>query len=740
MQVTKRNGSKEDFNLEKIHKVISWAVDGINDVSISDIEMNAKLNLKDGISTEEIHKLLINSANNLISEESPNYQYVAARLLLYSLRKNVWGESEPPRLFDHIKDTVNSEVYDKIILEKYSESEIHKIGKFVKHSRDDLFTYAGLQQLVDKYLIKNRYTNEIFETPQFAYMLIAMFAFMDYPKDIRISYVKKCYDYISTFKINLPTPLMCGLRTNIRQYSSCILIDVDDSLDSIFASVEAVGKYTARRAGIGTNTGRIRPINSPIRGGEVKHTGIIPYLKIFESTVKSTSQNGIRGGSATNNVQFWHHEIEDIVVLKNNTGTDDNRVRKLDYLIGLSKLFYDRVKNDKEITLFSPHECKDLYEAFGTDKFDDLYVEKENDNSLNFKKKIKARDLAILLTRERLETGRIYILNVDNANNHNPFYDTVKMGNLCTEVLHPLIPLKSINDENAEIGVCVLSAVNLLEIKKEEFPDVCDIIVRMLDFIIDHQDYVVKAAENFCKNRRSIGVGFTNLAGVLAKNKLAYNSKEALELIDEYAELLQFNLLSASCKLAEEKGVCSKFDRTKYSDGILPIDTYNKNVDSLVNPKLRCDWDSLRENIKKYGLRHSTLTCQMPCESSSVIQNSTNGIEPVRELISYKKSKMGVLKQVVPGFSKFGKYYTRAFSIEDNSVLTNVGAVIQKWFDMGISLNHYYNYDHYEGGNVPLSTILKDLFYAHKMGIKTLYYANTPDGDMESCSSGACSI
>lgn len=741
MQVTKRNGTKEPFNLDKIHKIVTWATEGINDVSVSDIEMNAQLNLSDGVSTSTIHKVLIKSANNLTSEEYPNYQYVAARLALYALRKDVWKSNEPPRLYEHIKKCVDSKVYDPAIFSMYTESEILKLNKLIRHNRDDLFTYAGLQQMIDKYLIKNRETHEIYETPQFVYMLIAMICFAKYPAETRMDYVKKCYDHLSNFKINLPTPIIAGVRTNIKQYASCILIDVDDSLDSIFASVSAAGLYTARRAGIGLNMGRIRPINSPIRNGEVVHTGIIPYLKVFESTVKSSSQNGIRGGSATVNVPFWHFEIEDTVVLKNNAGTDENRVRKMDYCIQFSKLFYERFLKNEDITLLSPHECKDVYDLFGHPGFDEAYEKAEHNTKLKFRKKISARKFAELFSRERLETGRIYIMNIDHVNEHGAFEDSCKMTNLCVEITHPTIPLTSLEDPNAEIGVCVLSAINMVETKKEEYPEVCDIIVRLLDELIDYQDYIVKAAETFCKNRRSLGIGFTNLAGFLAKHKLPYDSSEALSLIDEYSEVLQYNLLNASSELAKEKGPCPKFDRTKYYSGVLPIDTYKKDTDTLVSRPRALDWESLRAKIQEYGLRHSTLTAQMPCESSSVTQNSTNGIEPVRELISYKKAKTGLLKQVVPGFSKYGKYYTKAFDAHSNKAYTDVAAVIQRWFDMSISMNHYYNYSQYEGGNVPLSTIVKDMIYAYQMGIKTIYYSNTPDDDAEgSCSSGACAI
>ena len=742
MQVAKRNGEKEEFSVEKIHKVVEWATEGINGVSFSDIEMNANLSLYDGISTTEIHQILIKSANDLISTSTPNYQYVAARLLNMQLRKQVWGcgdESTPFLLF--LERNVDNGIYDPAFLDKWTNEEVEAIGNYINHSRDDLFTYAGLQQMIDKYLVKNRSTGKIYETPQFAYMCIAMCLFGTTEE------VKKAYDCYSTFKINLPTPIMAGVRTNIRQFASCVLVDVDDNLDGIFSSVHAVGKYTARRAGIGLNIGRMRPINSPIRGGEVIHTGLIPYLKNFESAVKSTSQNGLRGGSATVHVPFWHYEVEDIMVLKNNAGTDDNRVRKLDYSVQFCKIFYDRLIANEDVTLFSPHEAKGLYDAFGdNEKFEELYLKYENARSLRFKKKIPARKLAEIFARERLETGRIYSMNIDTANEHGSWDVPCYMSNLCQEIIHPTQPIQSIDDPEGEIGICILSALNLLELSSEkDVENACRVAVRTLDSVIDYQDYPVIAGENFTKNRRSLGIGITNLAGFLAKNKLQYYDDQALELVHETMEQIQWNLLSASCELAKEKGTCPKFNETKYSRGLLPIDWYKKTVDELVKPSYNMDWKGLRKRIEKYGLRHSTLSAIMPCESSSVIQNSTNGIEPVRSLLLYKKAKNGILKQLVPNYHTRKNYYTMAWDMTDNKGIMNVAAVIQKFVDMSMSTNLYYNYAHYEDGNIPLSTLIKDQVYGYKYGLKNFYYANTPDGDGETekemnCESGACAI
>jgi len=742
MQVTKRSGEKEDFSVEKIHKVVEWATKGINGVSLSDIEMNANLSLYDGITTDDIHNILIKSTNDLISTSAPNYQYVASQLLNMQLRKNVWGSGDTPTNFlIFLQRNIDNGIYDPEMLEKWTDEDVDNLGKYLNHSRDDQFTYAGLQQLIDKYLVKNRSTGEIYETPQFAYMCIAMCLFDT------LEEVKSAYDAYSLFKINLPTPIMAGVRTTIRQFASCVLVDIDDNLDSIFGSLHAVGRYTAKRAGIGLNIGRMRPINSPIRGGEVIHTGLIPYLKNFESCVKSTSQNGLRGGSATVHVPFWHYEAEDVMVLKNNAGTDDNRVRKLDYSIQFCRLFYDRLIKNEDITLFSPHEAKGLYEAFvNNEKFEELYLKYEGSRSLKFKKKISARKFIEIFARERLETGRIYSMNIDNVNEHGSWDVPVYMSNLCQEILHPTKPIKGIDDPDGEIGICVLAALNLLELNSEkDIQNSCRIAVRTLDSVIDYQDYPVVAGENFTKNRRSLGIGITNLAGFLAKNKLKFGEPEALSLIHETMEQIQWNLLNASCELAEEKGKCPKFDETKYSKGLLPTDWYKKTVDEVVKPVYNMDWEDLRERIAKFGLRHSTLSAGMPCESSSVIQNSTNSFEPVRSLLTRKKAKNGVLKQIVPNYHMRKNYYTLAWEMESNKAVLDTAAVLQKFTDMGLSTNTYYNYSHYSDGNIPLSTIVKDQIYAYKMGLKNCYYANTPDGDGDTekdmnCESGACAI
>lgn len=741
MQVTKRNGTLEPYSVEKIHKVVEWATDGLAGVSSADVEMNANLSLYDKIPTEDIHSILVKSANDLISEQAPNYQYVAARLLNMQIRKEVWKGETPPNFLQLIKLNIDNGVYDPDIIKKWTEQDIAYFEGYIDHDRDDNYTYAGLQQMVDKYLIKNRDTHQLYETPQFAYMLIAMCLFDD-PTD-----VKKAYDCYSNFIVSLATPIIAGVRSVTKQFASCVLIDSDDDLKSIFASASAMGIYTGRRAGIGVNAGRIRPINAPVRGGEVLTTGLIPYLKHFETAVKCTSQNGLRGGSANANVPFWHYEIEDVIVLKNNAGTDDNRVRKLDYTIQFCKLFYDRLVNDEEITLFNPKECKGLYEAFGNnEEFERLYTKYENAYSIKFKKKISARKFIAAFAKERLETGRIYSMNIDSVNDHGAWNIPVKMTNLCVEITQPTKPITNVLDENGEIGICILSAINLLEINSDQdIQKACAAAVNTLEAIIDYQEYPIIAGENFTKNRRSLGIGVTNLAGYLAKQKVSYKDPEALTLVHELMEKIQWNLINESCKLAAVKGACAKFEDTKYAQGQMPIDWYKKSVDELVKPVYNMDWKGLRERVKEHGLRHSTLSAQMPCESSSVVQNSTNGIEPIRSLLSYKKAKNGNLKQLVPNFYNHRKFYDLAWEFTDNRDIMNISAVMQKFLDMGMSTNLYYNYEHYPEGNIPLSVIVKDQVYGYKYGLKNFYYANTPDGDGDTekemgCEGGACSI
>ena len=733
IKVVKSDGSKVEINLDKIHKMVEKACRGITGVSESLVEMNSGLQFYDGITTSEIQKILIKSASDLISLESPNYQFVAARLLLFAIQKQVfntkWKDAEIyPPLKDIIQRNIDKGVYINDLLNDYSDKELKKLNSYLRHSRDFDYTYAGLQQVVDKYLIQDRSSGVIYETPQFMYMLIAMTLFRNYGEN-RLDYVKRYYDASSQFKINIPTPIMAGVRTPLKQFASCVLVDSDDSLGSIFSSDMAIGRYVAQRAGIGINAGRIRGIGSKIRGGEVQHTGVIPFLKKFESTVRCCTQNGVRGGSATVHFPIWHQEIEDIIVLKNNKGTEDNRVRKLDYSIQLSELFYKRFLANEEITLFSPHNVPGLYEAFGTPEFDELYEKYERATSIP-KTKVSARELITDLLKERAETGRIYIMNIDHSNTHSSFLDKVNMSNLCQEITLPTDPIEHIDGEG-EIALCILSAVNVGVIKDDELESLCDIAVRGLEELIDYQEYPVRAAEISTRARRSLGIGYIGLAHYLAKHKVKYDDPKAWELVHELTEKFQYYLLKSSNKVAEEKGECEYFDRTKYAEGILPIDTYKKDVDELVKPNYKMDWEKLRKDIQVHGLRHSTLTAQMPSESSSVVCNATNGIEPPRDYLSVKKSKKGTLKQIVPQYSHLKSAYTLLWDMPDNTGYINVVAVMQKFFDQGISGNWSYNPENYENGEVPVSVMAKDLLNTYKYGWKTSYYQNTMDGKTE---------
>ena len=717
----------EPLNIEKIHEMVEYACEDITGVSASQVEMQSGLQFYDGITTEEIQQILVKSAADLISLETPNYTYVASRLLLYSLRKQVIGRLwDHPHFYDHVKKVIELKLYDNEIFTNYQRKDFDRMENWINHNRDYDFTYAGLRQVIDKYLVQDRSTNEIFETPQYMYMMISATLFAKYPKEKRMSYVKKYYDAISQFKINIPTPVMAGVRTPLKQYASCVLVDIDDTLPSIFSGDMAIGRYVAQRAGIGINAGRIRGINSRIRGGEVQHTGVIPFLKKFEATVKCCTQNGVRGGSATVHFPIWHQEIEDILVLKNNKGSEDNRVRKLDYSIQLSKLFYERFIKEEDITLFSPHEVPELYEAWGTPEFDELYEKAERKISVT-KKKVSAQDLFFDILKERAETGRIYIMNIDHCNTHSSFKDRITMSNLCQEITLPTTPIQHIDGEG-EIALCILSAINVGKInKRDELESLCDLAVRSLDEVIAHQKYPINAAEVSTKARRSLGIGYIGLAHYLAKKGFKYHQKLAWRQVDKLSEAFQYFLLKASNELAQEKGKCAYFDKTKYADGILPIDTYKKEVDEIVKRDYSYDWEWLRKEIKKSGLRHSTLSAQMPSESSSVVSNATNGIEPPRDYLSVKKSKKGPLKQIVPEYQKLKNSYTLLWDMESNEGYINIVAVMQKYFDQAISGNWSYNPEHFDEGQVPISEMAQDLLTTYKLGWKTSYYQNTYD-------------
>ena len=730
IKVRKRDGSETALNLDKIHKVVEEACEGLGGgVSASQVEMNSGLQFFDGIETKDIQEILVRSASDLISLETPNYQFVAARLLLYGVYKQVFGSEWVqglPSVVDHCYKCVSEGVYDGHILDKYTYEEWTKINSWIDHERDMLFTYAGLRQVVDKYLVQDRSSNEVYETPQYMYMMIAVTLFQNYPTETRLDYVRRYYNAISKHRINIPTPIMAGVRTPLRQFASCVLVDADDTLNSIFSSDMAIGRYVAQRAGIGINAGRIRGINAKIRGGEVQHTGVVPFLKKFEATVRCCTQNGIRGGSATVHFPIWHQEIEDILVLKNNKGTEDNRVRKLDYSIQISKIFYERFINNEDITLFSPHDVPGLYDAFGTPDFDDLYKRYESDGSIP-KKTIGGQELLLNLLKERAETGRVYIMNIDHCNEHSSFKDKVNMSNLCQEITLPTTPLEHIDGEG-EIALCILSAINVGKIKEfDELDNLCDLAVRGLEELIDYQDYPVNAARISTLARRSLGVGYIGLAHYLAKQGYKYDDPEAWKAVHDLSEAFQFYLLKSSNAIAKEKGACEYFPRTKYADGILPIDTYKRDIDEFCGSELNYDWESLRTSILEFGLRHSTLSAQMPSESSSVVSNATNGIEPPRAFLSTKKSKKGPLKQIVPQYGTFKNNYTLLWDMKDNDGYIKVVAAMQKFFDQAISGNWSYNPENYDNNEVPVSVMAGDFLKTYKYGWKTSYYQNTYD-------------
>lgn len=753
IQVMKRDGRLEDINLDKIHKVIAWAAEGLENVSVSQVELKSHIQFYDQIKTRDIHETIIKSAADLISEETPDYQYLAARLAIFHLRKIAYNQFEPPHLYEQVKKLTADGKYDKHILEDYSVEEFNDLEEYIDHWRDLNLAYAAVEQMAGKYLVQDRVSKTVYESPQFLYMLVGMCLFASYDKAERLSYVKRFYDATSQFKISLPTPIMAGVRTPSRQFSSCVLIECDDSLDSINATTSAIVRYVSQRAGIGINAGKIRALSSPIRGGEAQHTGCIPFYKLFQTAVKCCSQGGVRGGAATLFYPMWHLEVESLLVLKNNRGVEDNRVRHMDYGVQINKTLYTRLIKGLDITLFSPSDVPGLYEAFfaDQDEFERLYTKYENDENIR-KRAIPAKDLFSLMMQERASTGRIYIQNVDHCNTHSPFDASIapiRQSNLCMEIALPTKPLNNINDEDGEIALCTLSAVNLGKINQVgDIEEPAELIVRALDALLDYQDYPVKAAENGSMRRRTLGVGVINYAYYLAKNGVRYSDDSALGLTHQTFEALQYYLLKASNKLAKEQGACPAFNETTYSQGVLPIDTYKRELDDVCSEPLMFDWEALRAEIVEHGLRNSTLTALMPSETSSQIANATNGIEPPRGLVSVKASKDGILKQVVPDITNLKDQYELLWQMPNNNGYLKLVAIMQKFIDQSISANTNYDPSRFDGKRVPMKVLLKDLLNAYKFGVKTLYYHNTRDGandaqaDMEDdgCAGGACKL
>ncbi|HFC8496428.1 TPA: class 1a ribonucleoside-diphosphate reductase subunit alpha [Neisseria subflava] len=753
IKVTKRDGRLENIDLDKIHRVVTWAAEGLQNVSVSQVELKSHIQFYNGIRTDDIHETIIKAAADLISQDTPDYQYLAARLAIFHLRKIAYGEFEPPHLYDHVKKLTEAGKYDRHIIADYSREEFDELNAYIDHSRDMTFSYAAVKQLEGKYLVQNRVTRQIYETPQFLYILVAMCLFSKYPKETRLDYVKRFYDAVSTFKVSLPTPIMSGVRTPTRQFSSCVLIECDDSLDSINATTSAIVKYVSQRAGIGINAGRIRGLGSEIRGGEAQHTGCIPFFKMFQAAVKSCSQGGVRGGAATLFYPLWHIEAESLLVLKNNRGVEDNRIRQLDYGVQINRLLYTRLIKGGNITLFSPNEVPGLYDAFfaDQDEFERLYTQYEQDPNIR-KRTLPATELFSTLMQERAGTGRIYIQNVDHCNTHSPFdprVAPVHQSNLCMEIALPTKPLDNINDAEGEIALCTLSAFNLGALNNlDELEELADLTVRALDALLDYQDYPVAAARTATMNRRTLGIGVINYAYYLAKNGVRYSDDSALGLTHLTFEAMQYYLLKASVNLAKEYGACPLFNQTVYSQGKLPIDTYKKDLDAVCSEPLHYDWESLRADIVKYGLRNSTLTALMPSETSSQIANATNGIEPPRGLVTVKASKDGILKQVVPEFETLKDAYETLWQLPGNEGYLKLVGVMQKFVDQSISANTAYDPNKFEGSKVSMKQMLKDLLTAYKYGVKTLYYHNTRDGaddtqadiQDDGCAGGACKI
>ena len=754
--VTKRDGRTERINLDKIHRVIDWAAEGLQNVSVSQVELRSHIQFYDGIKTADIHETIIKAAADLISKDAPDYQYLAARLAIFHLRKKAYGQFEPPKLIDQVTRMVEMGKYDKHLLEDYTAEEFEQMDSFIDHWRDMNFSYAAVKQLEGKYLAQNRVTGDIYESAQFLYILVAACLFSGYPRETRLDYIKRFYDAISTFKISLPTPIMSGVRTPTRQFSSCVLIECGDSLDSINATSSAIVKYVSQRAGIGINAGRIRALGSPIRGGEAFHTGCIPFYKHFQTAVKSCSQGGVRGGAATLFYPMWHLEVESLLVLKNNRGVEGNRVRHMDYGVQINKLMYQRLVKGGDITLFSPSDVPGLYDAFfaDQDEFERLYEKYEQDASIR-KQKVKAVELFSLMMQERASTGRIYIQHVDHCNTHSPFDPAiapVRQSNLCLEIALPTKPLDDVNDENGEIALCTLSAFNLGAIESlDDLEELAVLAVRALDALLDYQDYPIKAAKRGAMGRRTLGIGVINYAYYLAKNGVRYSDGSANNLTHRTFEAIQYYLLKASNELAKEQGACQWFNETTYSQGVMPVDTYKKDLDAICSEPLHLNWDKLREDIKTHGLRNSTLSALMPSETSSQISNATNGIEPPRGHISIKASKDGILRQVVPEYERLKDQYELLWDMPNNDGYLQLVGVMQKFIDQAISSNTNYDPSRFPNSKVPMKQLLKDLLTAYKFGVKTLYYQNTRDGaddvqeDMKAevaddCESGACKI
>lgn len=730
LHVTKRDGSSEINTPEKINRKLAAACEGIPGVSASMVAMKARIQMYNGMKTSKITDLLIESAINLVIGGNHGYQLVAGRLMMFDIRKQAYGAEEAPKLYHHIKRLTEIKLYDKSILENYTEEEINQVEKYIDHSKDLHMSLNAVQQLSGKYLVKHRVTKKIYESPQMAFMVQGLAAAVDLPKSQRIAFARRHYEQTSSYDISMPTPIMAGLRTKLRQFSSCVKIDIGDSIPEIAAAKSATLLYVSQRAGLGINVGQMRGIGSIIDEGRAVHTGLVPFIRSFQNVIGSCSQGGIRKGSATLFFPAWHYEMESLIVLKNNKGVEENRARHLDYAVQLNGYLYNRLLTEGEITLFSPNDVPGLYDAFFADqkKFVELYQQYENDINIR-KKSIPAESFFRIFGLERNNTGRIYVMNVDHCNTHSSFDESIApihQSNLCMEITLPTKPIQNTILDSGEIALCTLAGVNSGTIDKlEDLEERCYHTVELLDTLLDYQHYPVAAAEKSTKYRRPLGVGIINIAYYLAKNGVKYSDGSANKLIHQLMEAFQFYLLKASCRLAKERGPCPGFHETKYAKGLLPIDTYCKGLDAVYKTELLCDWEGLREDILTYGLRNSTLSALMPAETSASIANATNGFEPIRDLMTIKSNGDGMMIQVVPEAERLADQYETAYDMPSNKGYLTLVGIAQKFVDQAISANTYYAPERYENNMLPLQEVIDDMLYAHSIGVKTLYYQNT---------------
>ena len=733
--VVKRNGERVPLDISKIQRQVAHACRGIDGVSPSMIEIKAQIEIHEGMTTETIDELLLKAMVDLIDEsENPeinnvNYQYVAGRQRVSMLRKEVYGSYDPPKLYNIVKTNVAAGMYTEELLDWYTEAEWNIIDLFIDHSNDETYTYAAIAQLTEKYLVQNRATGQIYETPQVRYAIAAATAFHNEPKDKRLKYVKEYYECASDGHFTLATPVLAGLGTNTRQFSSCVLITSDDTLDSIFAAGEMMAKYASKRAGIGLEIGRIRPLGAPIRNGEIKHTGLIPFLKKWFADLRSCSQGGIRNASCTVTFPIWHYQFEDLIVLKNNQGTEEVRVRQMDYSVVINKMFWNRYKNSGNITLFDPSDVPDLYEAYYRDseEFERLYKQYENDATKK-KKTLSAEEVfknGVL--KERTDTGRIYLVNIDNVINQGPFdtrLDPIYQSNLCQEILLPTKPFQRIEDPEGRISLCTLGSINWGAFKNpQDMRKACRVLVRSLSNLLNYQDFLSIQSKLANEEFEPLGVGVTNLAYWHAKRNLKYGQSDALAEVKRWMEHQAYYLTETSVELAQERGPCTRSEYTYYGQGVFPWERRNPGVDELVDFAPSMDWEQLRDKMKQYGIRNATLMAVAPVESSSVVLNSTNGIEMPMELISVKESKAGSFVQVVPEYKRLKSRYQLMWDQTDCIGYLKTACVLAAYIDQSLSTNTFYNPAHYAGNKVPATLIAKNLMLAYKWGLKTVYYS-----------------